>query len=179
MTNKQDLIKLAKQFTIDAHASVDHRRKYTNEPYHVHPERVAIIVSGVTSDKEVIAAAWLHDVLEDVAPKNANFDQKTILAVFGERVLQLVLAVTDISKPEDGNRAARKALEREHLSKASSEAKTVKLADLIDNIIDISKHDPGFARVFKREVSLDLPYLRGGNKKLYQQVICLLNLDAD
>lgn len=38
---KHNLIELAKEFTINAHNSVGHQRKYTNEPYHVHPERVA------------------------------------------------------------------------------------------------------------------------------------------
>lgn len=169
-----ELIEKAKEFAIKAHNSITHKRKYTDEPYHVHPERVAKLVATITSDEEVIAAAWLHDVLEDVAPKNLNFNENTIRQLFGDRVLQLVLEVTDVSKPENGNRAKRKAIDREHLAKASDDGKTIKLADLIDNIIDISEHDPNFAKVFKKEAALDLPYLQAGNKKLYDRLRHLL-----
>jgi len=169
-----DLIKQAKTFAICAHDSVAHRRKYTDEPYHVHPERVAALVASVTDDAEAIAAAWLHDVLEDVAPKNPAFNKDTILRTFGSRVLQLVLEVTDVSSLADGNRAKRKAIEREHLAAASNAGKTIKLADLIDNIIDISKHDPGFARVFRKEAALDLPHLQSGDKHLYDRLVHIL-----
>lgn len=165
-----ELFKKAESFAKSAHDSISHKRKYTDEPYWVHPERVANIVSEVTDDAEVIAAAWLHDVLEDVTPHNNNFNADAIKKEFGDRVLQLVLEVTDISKPEDGNRAKRKTIDREHLSKASPEGKTIKLADMIDNIIDISKHDPHFARVFKKEIALSLPCLNSGNRKLYEIV---------
>lgn len=171
---KSQLIEKAKEFAISAHDSVSHRRRYTDEPYHVHPERVAKLLETVTTNENIIAAAWLHDVLEDVAPKNAAFNEAAILTVCGKQVLQLVLEVTDVSKPEDGNRAARKALDRAHLAKASDEGKTLKLADLIDNVIDISKHDRHFARVFKKEVILDLPYLQSGNKELYERLKHLL-----
>lgn len=169
-----NLLEKAKYFTMKAHDSIGHQRKYTNEPYHVHPGRVAKLVATVTSDLEVIAAAWLHDVLEDVAPKNPDFNENAIRKFFGDRVLQLVLEVTDVSKPEDGNRAKRKAMDREHLGKASVGGKTIKLADLIDNIIDIDKHDPNFAKIFRKEVTLDLPYLQGGDKRLYDRLKLLL-----
>ena len=169
-----DLIESAKQFCIDAHNSVNHRRKYTDEPYHVHPARVALLIASVTSDAEVIAAAWLHDVLEDVAPKNPEFGEDSMRAKLGDRVTRLVLEVTDVSRPTDGNRAVRKAIDRAHLAIASDNGKTIKLADLIDNILDISKHDPNFARVFKREALLDLPFLKSGDERLYRKVSELL-----
>lgn len=164
---KKDLIEKAQQFAIAAHDSVHHRRKYTDEPYHVHPARVAALVQTVTEDPEMIAAAWLHDVLEDVTPKNPNYDIQAINIAFGPRVLELVLALTDISRPEDGNRATRKALDRAHMAQGSAEAKTIKLADMIDNMIDISKYDPHFARVFKKEAQLSFPLLAEGNAILY------------
>lgn len=171
---KNILIENAKAFAIQAHNSIDHKRKYTNELYHVHPERVAKLVASVTSDAEMIAAAWLHDVLEDVAPQNPQFSADVICSNFGDRVLQLVLDVTDVSSLKDGNRAVRKAIDREHLGRASDDAKTIKLADLIDNIIDITEHDPNFAKVFRMEAILDLPHLQSGNKQLYQSVSQLL-----
>lgn len=164
------LIKKAQVFAIAAHDSIAQQRKYSNAPYHVHPARVASIVAEVTDDPEVIAAAWLHDVLEDVAPYNANFNEQAIRDTLGSRVLTLVLEVTDISKLSDGNRAVRKAIDREHLSRASMQGKTIKLADLIDNYIDIKKHDPGFARIFRSEGLLLLPLLKEGNMILYQRL---------
>lgn len=167
---KKNIAEKAQAFAIAAHDSVQHRRKYTDEPYHVHPARVAALVATVTDDEEMIAAAWLHDVLEDVAPKNPNFNNNAIQQLFGDRVLALVLELTDISKPEDGNRATRKALDREHLAKASADGKTIKLADMIDNMIDIAKHDPHFARVFRREAQLSFPSLSEGDDQLYSQL---------
>jgi (p)ppGpp synthase/HD superfamily hydrolase len=168
-----DLIQKAKKICIKAHDSIGHKRKYTEEPYHIHPERVANLVATVTSDEEVIAAAYLHDVLEDVAPTNSDFNADAIREIFGERVLQLVLEVTDVTTSADGNRAARKAIDRAHLAKASQEGKIIKLADLIDNVIDISKHDPNFAKIFKKEAALLLPDLQIENS-LYERLKELL-----
>lgn len=174
MPKIDDVVKRAESFAKAAHDSIDQRRKYTGEPYWVHAERVANIVASVTDDAAIIAAAWLHDVIEDVAPINANFDEKAIKRELGESVLRLVLEVTDVSKPQDGNRATRKAIDRKHLARASKEGKLIKLADLIDNAIDISKHDPGFAKVFRKEAVLDLPFLAMGNKQLYEKLQKLL-----
>ncbi len=168
------LTESARQFAIAAHDSIQHRRKYTDEPYHVHLERVAAIVATVTNDEAIIAAAWLHDVLEDVTPKNAAVNAEVIKQQFGERVLRLVLEVTDVSKPEDGNRAKRKEMDRLHLLQASPDGMTVKLADMIDNMIDISKHDPHFAKVFRREAKLTLPGLQAGNEVLFKRLKELL-----
>ncbi len=169
-----ELIEKAKKFAIAAHDSINHKRKYTAEPYHIHPERVAKLLTAVTNDPEIIAAAWLHDVLEDVAPHNASFNDKAILDDFGPKVLQLVLEVTNVTTLADGNRAKRKSIERERLATISTEGKLIKLADLIDNIIDISRNDPNFARIFKKEALLDLPYLQIDNNPLYEQLSILL-----
>lgn len=171
------IIERARQFAIKAHDSIGHKRKYTDEPYHLHPERVVQILQTVVDDEEVLAAAWLHDVLEDVAPMNADFNEQAIEQMFGERVLTLVLEVTDVSKPTDGNRETRKAINREHLAKASYEGKTIKLADVIDNMIDITKNDPHFSKIFRKEILLDLPYLRQGNKILYERLIEILAIE--
>ena len=58
-------IERAAEFAKAAHEGIDQRRKYTNEPYIVHPQLVAEIVSSVTDDEDMICAAWLHDVVED------------------------------------------------------------------------------------------------------------------
>jgi (p)ppGpp synthase/HD superfamily hydrolase len=142
-----DIIEKAKLFATAAHAAVDQRRKYTNEPYIVHPAEVANIVSktnGVTD--EMIAAAWLHDVVEDTA-----VNLLTIEHHFGTEVGILVYWLTNKSKPEDGNRVRRKEIDRLHMAAASSEAQTIKVADLISNTSTITKYDPEFAKVYLEE----------------------------
>ena len=59
-------------------------RKGTKLPYIVHPLEVGVIVSRMTQDKEVIAAAILHDTLEDC--KEVTFS--TLCQEFGERVAE-------------------------------------------------------------------------------------------
>src|SRR4051812_16652618 len=132
-----DLVERARAFATKAHASIDQRRKYTNEPYVGHPIAVARIVSTVPHDPEMLAAALLHDVVEDTP-----VTIEEIRTEFGDRVADMVSDLTDVSQPGDGNRAVRKALDREHTAQASPEAQTIKLADLIDNTKSITRHDP-------------------------------------
>lgn len=171
---KLNLIEIAKETAIAAHDSINHRRKYTDEPYWVHPERVAKILQRVTNKKEVIAAAWLHDVLEDVAPINNKYSADNLRDIVGKNVIDLVLEVTDISKPSDGNRATRKAIDNEHLKKASPEGKLIKIADLVDNLLDIKKHDKHFYRVFKNEALVSLDILKDAHEELYREALKIL-----
>ena len=63
-----------------------------------------------------------------------------VRAEFGEEVADLVGWLTDISRPTDGNRETRKAIDRAHSAKAPPEAQTVKLAGIIDNSSAIEAH---------------------------------------
>ena len=62
---EDDLEQRALAFARRAHESIDHRRKYTDEPYIVHPIAVAELVKSVPHTPEMVAAAYLHDVVED------------------------------------------------------------------------------------------------------------------
>lgn len=145
-----------------AHASIDQRRKYSNEPYIVHPIAVADIVRSITHTPEMIAAALLHDTVEDTSVTLGD-----IWREFGEDVANLVSWLTDISTPAMGNRAARKAIDLEHTAMAPRMAKTIKLADLIDNSISIKAHDPDFWRVYRHEKLRLLEVLREGDATLW------------
>ena len=151
-------------FATDAHQRIDHRRKYSNQPYVVHLEQVAKIVASVTDDEAMIAAAWLHDVVEDTPATLDDIERN-----FGSTIACLVRDLTDVSKPSDGNRAVRKTIDREHLAQASNRAQTVKLADLIDNCTDITKHDTAFARVFLDEMDTLLEVLTKGDEGLMRR----------
>jgi (p)ppGpp synthase/HD superfamily hydrolase len=171
--NKKTLLENAKRFAIEAHESIQQKRKYTGEPYYIHCERVVEILLGVTTDEEMLAAAWMHDVLEDVTPQKPEYSEAKIREAFGDRVCKMVLELTD-SKLEYGNRAARKARDRERLAAASVETKTIKLADITDNFVDIKKSDPAFARLFAREIELMLPGLSDGDPTLFSRLLALL-----
>jgi (p)ppGpp synthase/HD superfamily hydrolase len=126
----------ARIFAIEAHSSIGQVGKFDGAPYHTHVLRVAELVSSRTKDQEVLAAACLHDVLEDVEPKNPDFARGRILEEFGPRVLDLVVELTDVYTKEnhpDKNRKTRKELEARRLAEVSEEAKLIKRADLHDN----------------------------------------------
>ncbi len=159
-----DLISAARRFAIEAHERIDQRRKYTGEPYWVHPQAVARLVASVSDDATLIAAAWLHDTVEDTPVTLADIRRQ-----FGERVAVLVSDLTDVSRPEDGNRALRKRIDRQHSARAHADAKTVKLADLIHNTESIVDHAPEFAHVYLAEKALLLEVLTEGHPQLYQR----------
>lgn len=144
MTTEADLVTRADRLAARAHA--EQRRKYTDDPYIVHPRAVAAIVATVPHTQDMLAAALLHDVLEDTSLTLAELE-----AQVGSAVAGLVLELTDQIGLDRGNRATRKRLEAERLATVSAEAQTIKLADLIDNLRSIVAHDRGFAPVYIAE----------------------------
>ena len=141
------LIKQARNFAKKAHKN--QTRKYTGEPYFNHCEAVALKVSKQRQDPHVIAAAYLHDVIEDTDVTLEQLHEK-----FGNKVTDLVKDLTDHYTPEAYptlNRAARKKLEAERLAKTSLNARIIKAADIEDNTKSITKYDPGFAKIYLKE----------------------------
>lgn len=135
-------------------------RKYTDEPYIEHPKRVVALLKTVKHTPEMVAAAYLHDVVEDT-----KVSIQDIKARFGSQVADLVAELTDEYekvKYPNLNRRARKDLEVMRQAKMTTAAKTIKLADVIDNTRDIVKNDPGFARKYLREMYGLTRALQGG-----------------
>lgn len=167
-----NLIEKAQQVAHEAHDSIGQKRKYTGEPYWVHTDAVAAQCASVGLRDEAVAAAHLHDVIEDVYPLNNKYDIYFIAREFGEDVAKMVTDLTDVYTKEawpDLNRAKRKALERERISKVSPETKSIKLADLIHNTQSIVTSDKDFATVYLREKLDVLPYLSDGHPALLNQ----------
>lgn len=150
------------RFAEEAHRG--QTRKYTGEPYINHPVIVAQNVKNVGASREAVAAAILHDVVEDTP---VTLDE--IRTRFGDRVAELVEMVTDVSRPEDGNRRIRKEIDRQHLAQADAEGQTIKLADLIDNSYSIVARDENFAKVYMREKKELLKILTKGDRTLYDR----------
>ena len=138
-------------------AELSHRgqvRKYSSLPYIVHPEAVAAIVASVTSNPAVISAAALHDTVEDTDLTLSDLFQQ-LYAQFGfSAAYQVTRLVDDLTHvfTKDAfpalNRAERKALEHDRLSRISPDAALVKLADIIHNTQDIVRDDRNFAKVY-------------------------------
>lgn len=118
------MIKEAAEFAREAHRGMF--RKGTDIPYIVHPVETAVIVAAFTDDEEMIAAALLHDVVEDTQVTGEELRQR-----FGPRVADLVLAET-----EDKSRTwqERKAATLEHLKAAGRDVKILTLGDKLSNI---------------------------------------------
>ena len=81
-----DLVERAREFATSAHQRIGRQRKYSKLPYHVHLEAVAKLVAGVSDDQEVIAAAWLHDTVEDTPATLGDIEEN-----FGVSVADLVV----------------------------------------------------------------------------------------
>ena len=83
-----ELVSEAIMFAVAAHDGM--RRKKSETPYILHPMEAAVIVGTMSDDQELIAAAVLHDVVED-----AGIAIETIEAKFGKRVRALVGSETE------------------------------------------------------------------------------------
>lgn len=153
-------------FAKHAHESINQRRKYTNEPYINHLRNVVNIISKVPHDELMLSAAWLHDTVEDTYITIEDINKK-----FGSEISTLVYMLTDISKKEDGNRIRRKNMDLIHLSHASSQAKTIKLADLIDNSESIIQYGCEFSKIYLVEISRLLRVLSDGDCHLFKIAI--------
>ena len=138
-------------------------RKYHGSPYIQHPAAVAKIVSDFGGDEAMVCAAWLHDSVEDCG-KTVNIFIVDLL--FGPEIAQLVSELTDVSKPTDGNRKTRKAIDRDHTASISARGQTIKLADLIHNTSDILNHDLDFAKVYIDEKILLLEVMNKADPRL-------------
>jgi (p)ppGpp synthase/HD superfamily hydrolase len=180
MTISQDTILSAvRDFADQAHG--DQRRRYVDAPYIVHPVRVMETCRAYTQDTATLCAALLHDVLEDTPVGEAaigEFLETLMPEAEVVRTLQIVVELTDVYTHEHQPRMKRKerrAREAARLATVSADAQTVKYADIIDNAVDITQHDPDFAPVYARECQAILDVADKGNADLYQRAVDTLN----
>ena len=138
MANKAldtELLDRAIVFAVRAHAGTERRGK--GFPYIVHPMEAMEIVATMTSDQELLAAAALHDVVEDTP---VTFEQ--IRSEFGDRIASLVAAESDTFEPgvsEEDSWHSRKRAAIDRLARASHEAKMVALGDKLSNMRAIAR----------------------------------------
>lgn len=150
-------------------AAVAHRHQVRKDgvtPYVAHVFRVAMIVRDVfgCTDPVCLAAALLHDVIEDTG---ADYDE--ICERFGREVADCVAALTkNMALPE----AQREAEYDARLAAADWRARLVKLADQYDNLCDVRGGDEAFCRRAREraERALKLADLDGGIEPIRQGV---------
>jgi len=132
-----DLLLILRATEFAAHKHKDQRRKGpTESPYINHPIALAriLVEEGNVSDPNVIAAALLHDTLEDT-----QTTKQELIGEFGEAIAEIVDEVTDTKSID---KMTRKRLQISKASHSSHEAKLVKLADKIANLRDILTEPP-------------------------------------
>ena len=122
-------------FAVKAHAGTERRGK--GFPYIVHPMEAMEIVATMTPDQELLAAAALHDTVEDT---DVTIEQ--IRAEFGDRVASLVEAESDVmveGVSEEASWHARKQAAIDRLARAPHDAKMVALGDKLSNMRAIAR----------------------------------------
>ena len=138
MANKYidtDLLDRAIIFAVQAHHDTERRGK--GFPYIVHPMEAVEIVSTITPDQELLAAAALHDTIEDT---DVTVDD--IRRAFGDRVAELVYEESDrftegVSEEDSWHERKQAAIDR--LAAASHDAKIVAMGDKLSNMRAIAR----------------------------------------
>ena len=131
------IVEKAYEFAAKAH--IEHKR-FSGEPYIIHPLAVAEILAGLEQDSLTIAAALLHDVLED-----ADVTSEQLTKLFGKEVAHLVDGVTKLSQLTFISREARQAENFRKMFLAMGEdfrIIIIKLADRLHNMRTL-KYLPG------------------------------------
>lgn len=133
MANKPlntELLDRAIIFAVKAHAGTERRGK--GFPYIVHPLEAMSIVATMTPDQEILAAAVLHDTVEDT-----DITVEQLRDEFGERVASLVK--TDSVGDDQGTWHQRKQKAIDLIANASTDAKIVALGDKLSNMRAIAR----------------------------------------
>lgn len=158
-------IKQAKDFAADAHRG--QKRKISGDPYFSHLENVAQTLRNCGFSSSVVAAGYLHDVLEDT-----EVTEFQLVRLFGNGITQLVLANSE-------NKALgwedRKADTIKKASTASLEIKALIAADKLDNSNDLIKH-------YQHQGDQIWSYFNRGYQKqavYYQQLVSSLYYGLD
>jgi guanosine-3',5'-bis(diphosphate) 3'-pyrophosphohydrolase len=173
--DQEVILEQVKSFAAFAHG--DQRRKYSDEPYVYHVFRVMNTCYLYHNSLPVLAAALLHDVLEDTTTTPAELkrflDKSIPHPDEAAEALKLVVELTDVFTKKNYsrlNRKERKRFEHDRLATVSADAQTIKYADILDNVENVAAADPDFAPVLIHEYADLLQLLTKGEQHLYRQV---------
>jgi (p)ppGpp synthase/HD superfamily hydrolase len=165
LTDEQGLVEAAKLF-----ATLKHTTPYGDKPYTYHLEQVANCLTKhfpARARCETLAAAWLHDTLEDT-----ETSEQELQAAFGEEVAHLVSLLKD--KP-GANRAARHAATYP-LRAAHPDARAVKIADRIANTEESLRTRSSLLSMYRRELQRFCDYMRADDQETQAALIYLTTI---
>ena len=129
-----DLISRAERFARVCHEGQSRKGK-AKEPYTIHLEEVASLTRRWGGGENAIAAAWLHDTVEDCPP----ISSADLASLFGDEIAGIVAELTD---DKSLPKAERKRKQVENAPHKSNDASLVKLADKTSNVGAIGKSPP-------------------------------------
>lgn len=154
----------------------EQKTKLNAHPYVTHPYSVALVVSEYTDSEDVIAAALLHDVLEDVP----GYSDVNMRNDFGQHVYNIVKELTEDKDPRDTDLKkietwdTRKIKYLEKLKTDSQEALLVCCADKICNLSNMvryyQEHGDSMFSQFNAPVEKQLWYYRETLKILKERL---------
>jgi (p)ppGpp synthase/HD superfamily hydrolase len=143
------MVRHAQIVATTAHAAVGQKRKYTGEPYIVHPRAVVMLAQKAEiCTAEMIAAAWLHDTVEDCEGITGD----RIRDAFGPEVAGIVAELTD---DKSLPKAERKRRQVASAPGKSPRAALIKCADKTSNVAAVGASPPVHWGQARREAYLD------------------------
>jgi (p)ppGpp synthase/HD superfamily hydrolase len=160
------LVERARAYATGAHAAVGQRHKQEQFPFATHLQSVAELVADAGGTPSMVAAARLHDVVENTAGTVDDLRRE-----FGDLVATYVDWLTDPSKDGD---AEAKAKEHTRLTSAPLEVKTIKLADLIDNCSTVLRYQPEIVDEYLADKEQVMQLVADGNGPLYQKAMNII-----
>ncbi len=175
---ENSIVRDAQMFARGAHCGIGQKRKWSGDDYITHPRRVVERLMSwearVPVTLEMLAAAWLHDVLEDTCITPEQLHNTFPLSVVG-----LVVQLTNMRPTGPDfyvDRAERKQADLERLATVSPQAQTIKYADIWDNVDSFMKDDIKFAReVYIPEKVLLVTAMNKGSAHLRSKLLAYLN----
>ena len=177
---QQDREVLLKAYNFAKRAHLDQKRA-SGEPYFIHPCAVATVLIDLGLDSSTIAAALLHDVIEDTV-----FTAEDIRAEFGDEILELVSGVTKLDKIVFESREQEEAENFRKIFVAMAKdirVIIIKLADRLHNMRSLSFLSPERQQKMARE-TLDIYSPLAGRLGISQikcelDDLCLKYLDTE
>ncbi|MFW6173559.1 MAG: HD domain-containing protein [Elusimicrobiota bacterium] len=155
--NGKELIKAAEKFATKKHHG--QTRKFTGKPYIIHPQQVSELVSNYGGSLDMIAAAWLHDVMEDCGVKFEKIKEK-----FGDKVAKLV---KELTIPPYADKSGKKS---DYIAKEmeimSSDGLTIKLCDRLSNVLNFEIAHPKFVLKYAPKTKFILDSLEDSQRPL-------------
>jgi (p)ppGpp synthase/HD superfamily hydrolase len=161
----KELINKAKEFATKCHEG--QFRKFDKKPYITHPAAVASLVDKFGGSPEMVATAWLHDVVED-----CDVSIRDIIELFGTKVSNLVWELTS---PKDLNKSKKAEYLLDKMNTMTSDALTIKLCDRLNNVSDFKTAPQGFVSKYSPETKFILDGLESGGRPLTTQQIKIID----